>query len=504
MKTQIIQLEPHDDYISVRDRMEWGQTTRVLLVWPLRGKILTRKLDLLLLKRHAESLGSQLALVTRDRDVRYHADRLGIPVFQSVRKAEQSRWLRARRKRRARPRLSRMGRTPRVRAELEELRLAAYPPPPAWLNRPATRITFFTLGVLSMLLVAALFIPGAKIHAIPEVRSDQAVIPVVASPEHQEVELSGAIPAYAQSVIIEGRATITATGQTRIPRETASGEVVFTNFTENSVSVPAGTVVSTQDEPPVRFATRAAAVIPAGGTKTVPVDAVLPGSSGSVPRHTIVAIEGTLGLSLIVDNPRKTSGGSDFIAAAPTENDYRELSALLTDSLRETALNDLKFELDSGDVILDSAPQVYQVLEEHLSPEIGEPADQLELTLRLEFRIPYAAGADLYQLGRTVLERQVPAGFVPRPETLTITQLNTPLPIGENAASWKIEVSWLLNAELDEAQAVSRVLGLTPDDAAAQIAANLPVSGAPEIVLWPEWWPRLPILPFRIQLIEKE
>jgi hypothetical protein len=34
MKTQIIQLESHDDIISIRDKMGWSQTSRILLVWP--------------------------------------------------------------------------------------------------------------------------------------------------------------------------------------------------------------------------------------------------------------------------------------------------------------------------------------------------------------------------------------------------------------------------------------------------------------------------------------
>ena len=92
MKTQILQLEPHDDVISARDKMGWGQTARVLLVWPNRGQILTRRVDLELLLRHSRSLGGQLALVTRDPDVRYHAKRIGIHVFKSVRQAQHTRW----------------------------------------------------------------------------------------------------------------------------------------------------------------------------------------------------------------------------------------------------------------------------------------------------------------------------------------------------------------------------------------------------------------------------
>ena len=66
MKTQILQLESHDDAISTRDKMGWGQTRRVLLIWPARGRVLTRQLDLILLLRHSLTLGVQLALVMDD------------------------------------------------------------------------------------------------------------------------------------------------------------------------------------------------------------------------------------------------------------------------------------------------------------------------------------------------------------------------------------------------------------------------------------------------------
>jgi len=52
VKTQIIQLEEHDDTISVKDKMDWSQTPRVLLVWPERGKVFRNRIDLVLLDRY--------------------------------------------------------------------------------------------------------------------------------------------------------------------------------------------------------------------------------------------------------------------------------------------------------------------------------------------------------------------------------------------------------------------------------------------------------------------
>ena len=65
MKTHVIQLEPHDDVISIRDKMSWAKTGRILLVFPARVRSRFLTLDLRLLQRQAESLGAQLAVVTR-------------------------------------------------------------------------------------------------------------------------------------------------------------------------------------------------------------------------------------------------------------------------------------------------------------------------------------------------------------------------------------------------------------------------------------------------------
>ena len=89
MKTQIITLESHDDLISVRDRMSWAKTQRILLVWPKYEKVTLRQVDLKVLQRHALSLGAQLGLVTRARRVRQDAEALKIPVFESTGQAQR-------------------------------------------------------------------------------------------------------------------------------------------------------------------------------------------------------------------------------------------------------------------------------------------------------------------------------------------------------------------------------------------------------------------------------
>src|SRR3990172_2913300 len=92
LKTQIITLESHDDLISVRDKLSWAKTPRILLVWPKYEKVALRLLDLKVLQRHADSLGAQLGLVTRRAKVRRDAESLGIPVFISTISAQRELW----------------------------------------------------------------------------------------------------------------------------------------------------------------------------------------------------------------------------------------------------------------------------------------------------------------------------------------------------------------------------------------------------------------------------
>jgi len=484
--------------------MGWGQTTRVLLVWPRKGELLHRRLDLTLIKRHSVALGSQLALVTRDRDVRYQADRLEIPVYKSVREAELNRWRRPRKRRKNTQFTSFHDNHTKEREKLDlaALREQAHPMPSRWLLHPVVRIGFFTLGVLSMLVVAAIFIPSAEIFVSPASKTETITIDVLASPDHNTVELSGAVPAYVESVVVEGREKTAASGETLIPKQTATGRVSFVNLTEEEISIPIGSVVSTQDETPIRFITTRDVIIPTGTEgATVPIEAIQSGSIGNVSAGTIVAIEGWLGLNLSVTNRRGTAGGSDFEANTPNKDDYQKAYNQLFISLLETALSEFEFNSAPGDVALSPIPIHQQALEVNSTPEIGEPADFLELSLRAEFQFTYSDEADLHQLGRIVLDRHISEDYTPRPETLQITQLTKPVNQTSGKTAWRMQASWQMGANLNETEAVSLILGQRPEQALQQLNDQTPVERGTEIRLTPEWWPFLPVFPFRIKII---
>src|SRR5688500_19145425 len=203
MKTQIITLESHDDLISVRDRLSWAKTPRILLVWPKYEKITLRQVDLKVLQRHALSLGAQLGVVTRAWRVRDDAEALGIPVFMSTGEAQRLAWPRPRRRKWLRH---------APRKDLREKQEQAQAGEPAWRATPAVRVGSFTAGVLSVLILLALFIPRAQVTLQPESKVQSAVLPVSASTAVESVCITEKIPAHALRTVREGGETIAITG----------------------------------------------------------------------------------------------------------------------------------------------------------------------------------------------------------------------------------------------------------------------------------------------------
>ena len=508
MKTQIIRLEPYDDLYSAKDKMGWGQTARILLVWPARGKVLNRTLDLILIKRHSAELGAQLALVVRTADIRHNAEILGIPVYSSARQAEKSHWRPERRLRSAPPQTVKRQspekwRKRRIPLNLDGLKTAAHPRPAAWLFHPITRILAFTLGVLAVLAIAALLVPSATVYLDPETEIQKITISVSASPKVQSVELSGAIPAHAESVIVEGRGSLPTSGSIPLPDHRATGEAQFINLTEQSIPLSEGTLVSTLDAQPIRFVTTASAAIPPGAEgATVPIEAILPGSSGNVPAESIQAIEGALGLDLTVINPAPTRGGTNRQAPAPTEADYQKLYEQLYQTLAEKALEEVGAVLEEGDLLLDQSLTLVTELEKSYSPTEVSPTDLLQLVLRLEFQLVTITHQDIATLGLTVLETNLLEGMSGEIQSLKITHLSTPN-IGDDslAAHWRMQAQWQTTAQIDAAQATTLALGLPGEQAEARLNAELPLDGPAQVILQPSWWPRTPVLPFRISII---
>lgn len=499
MKTQIVRLEPHDDFISARDKMGWNQAGRILLVYPEGGQILNRRLDLELLHRRSTTLGAQLSIVTNDPEVKNLARQVGIPVYSSIQKAQKSHWKADRRSGRKKTAQYPSG---QPAPDLEEMRKAAHPETSKFLTNPGTRMAFFLIGVLALLSIAAVLVPSATIQLLPENKTQEINLDVKADPAVEAVNFSGLIPAQRITVIVEGRGSNDSSGNLRVPLEYAQGRVQFTNLTDQSIEIPANIIIRTIDEPAVRFATTRDAELAAGvGEKViVSVVALEPGEAGNLRPNALSAIESDLGASMTATNPYQTWGGKDSILSLATPDNRKQLFKKIEGDLRQTALEELIRTVPTGDIVFSQTITISQVLIQDYEPEDDLPSEQVSLNLRIEYEAMSASKNDLERLAEYALDTSLPEMYISQPGTLQITSLTQPQVDAQGGAHWKIRAMRQIQSKILPSQAINHSLGLTPEQASQNIKKSLPIRGEPEIIVSPAWWPRLPVLPFRFDV----
>jgi len=491
MKTQLITLEPHDDLISIRDRLSWAKTPRILLVAPKYVKVSLRQVDLKVLQRHASTLGAQLGLVTRQRRLRADAETVGIPVFTSTGEAQRIAWIKARR--------TKMKRKIPDKS-LREKREQIYVKEASWRANPVVRISVFLVGVLSVFAIAALFIPQAQVRLSPIRETQSIVIPVNANPSVKRVFISGSIPAREKRVVVDGEQKVRVTGAGIAAQSKAKGVVVFRNLTQSAVTIPIGTVVTSGV---IRFVTTELGVINPGVGETVEleVDAVNGGLSSNLDAETINAVEGRLGLSLSVTNPEPTEGGRERASVQATDDDRARAKELLLKSLEEDARASLLGESDPGDVLFEETLALSQINSENYDLPSGAVGSQLTLTMQAEFSVQYAGASDLNELAALALNASLPSGFLPATGDVTIESSTDSLLIDEGTLRWNIRATRELVQQVNIVYVTQLIQGLSSSAAQTRLDENLPLLSKPKVLLSPSWWPWVPIVPFRIDVV---
>lgn len=499
MKTHIIQLENHDDVISVRDKMSWSKAPRILLVWPRRGQVLGRQVDLFLLQRHAQTHGAQLAIVTQDGEARENALVNGIPTFSSTLHAQRGSW----RKPRGKRKLPLRNLKPRV--DPESLRHQRSVVRPERLENTWARIAAFTIGVLAVMAMLMFFLPSARVELSPLRQEQRLELSVWASPDIREVNPSGGMPAYALTVVVEGAEQIASSGTTGIPDRQASGDIVFSNLSENEIDIPAGTIVLTTGEDVQRFETTRAATLLSGvgQTVTAPARALLPGLAGNVPAEAIQAVEGPLGLEILVLNPEPLRGGGDRTSPAPTQDDYAAIEDRLVAALRATAIEDLSRQLTAGQRLVEGSLVVSEVLAETLEPAPGQPADFARISQQVEYTGYYVLESDLAAVALTALEANRAEGFQAQPGSLQIEFAQDGVIDESGVARWGMRVTRQLEANWSNDQAARALVGLSPAEATRRLNGMVALSAPPVVRLMPAWWLRMPFLSFRIEVVSQ-
>lgn len=485
MNTFLIELQEHDDRISLRDRLNWAKTRRILLLWPSHRQVSLTTSDLKSLQYHARRLGAQLGLVTERTDVRATAQALGIPVFVNTRQAQRSAW-RAHFPEHSHRQVVRPARPPKK------------PLSPIW------RLFFFSLAVLAVFSLVMLFLPRASIILTPRSLTQRETFALLASSQGTAVSLQGELPLLPLDVEVEAEENLQATRRFSVPLAKAQGVARFTNLTTRSQTIPAGTVVYVPGDPPIRFLTLNTAGLPpnAGQFVDVPIEAIEAGSRGNVPAQAIQAIEGPLAFSLSVTNPQATQGGTEEERLAVTMQEVEQLRKELSARLREQALQEARRRLNADDILFPQTLQLVEILEERTVPPVEAYPSRLSLHLRLRFRVWSLSAERLRPVLVTRLDALLPEGVEPRNETLRMRLLpesvevlgDSPLRLRFSLETWRT-----LSARIASDQVLAALCGRPVKEAFERLHA-LPLAEPPQVKLWPSFWPWMPILPIQVSI----
>lgn len=499
---QIIYLEPNEDILSVRDRVDTAEAKRVLLVIPPYSDVLTRLVDLQVVQRRAAQVGIDVALVTEDGLLRSQARELGLPVFETIEAG----------KRRKRWRRTHDEQEPLKRRNTQEAWQAARSLGPAQAHRirlRTPRLIFAILVFLAALVVLAmgalLAIPSAQIVLIPRNQPVVVNLNAVVDPNINVVDHARSrIPATYVSIELEGNAQVATSGKKDVPSARASGKVVFVNQLTTPVRIPKGTALRTSAfVTAIRFVTVADVEVPGGFGAQVeaPIEAVEVGPVGNVAANLINEVEGVAALAVRASNPQPTGGGGSRQVPSVTQADRDRLRAALIKQLAQRALEQLDAKLGEQEYILPESLAVAEVLDETFDRFVTEEAPSLGLQMRVRVAALKVGMQDANALVFAAMAAQVPAGYEMIPNGLLFQRLETIVPADRRGnLTMVMRGTGYAVARLDMGAVRKAAAGKTVGAARSYLLESLPLQDDPKITLWPEWMSRLPSLAFRISI----
>jgi hypothetical protein len=492
MKTHILQPESHDDVISVLDQISWSKSTRVILVLPKKQHVINSKKDLQLLTRKAKWQGAQLGLVTNDGDVLELAREMGVPFFSSIPEANSKPWRRNNKYIRTLASREKIVPVAELRKTGEVLKPRKEP---TWL-----RMTSFLVGIVAMLSLVVLFTPRAKVVIQTSTLQQEITMIFHGSSKYTSPDIAGNIPLRVAEVSVTGEKQIQTSGQQAVPKTYAKGEVVFTSLMDNPVTIPAGTIVLTQGDPVIRFATTRDILVTGGmgAKRTVDVIALQPGTVGNVEANQIIAVEGSVGVYLNVSNPAPCTGGEDVSSPVGVESDLDILRQQLKDDLISAAKEKITGSGEDITVIEADLP-VINITSEEVQPGIGVPSEYIQLTQSATVELYYYRNSDVQQAIQMSMDAILGKDQKSVPGSLQYTLLSDP--VGKTEPyQWEVFAVRNITTNIDNQALALQMRGMKKEEAlklVRQIPGTLPTS---EVSIIPSFWKWMPYLSFQIEI----
>lgn len=491
MKTILIQIDPHDDLTSIKDKMTWAKSARMLLFFPSGYPLFQTDLALRLIQRYSVTLGSQLAIVTRDRILRTVADDIGIPCFTSAPQAEKSVWKVSD--------VQELVRIPKSTDEIQEQKNFLSATKPIGISSNFQKIITSALLLLLLVTLALFFIPSALIILFPVSETQKITYEVTAGTEFLSADFSGKLPAIKLNEEITASLTKNSTGTINIPISKASGSVDIINASSQEIFLPTGSRVTSATEPPRLFTLIEEVNLKANSNEAVSIriEANEPGVDWNMPSDVTFIIEGYEDL-IQVQNPVAINGGKDQLLPSPGEADYLNLQKKLTGQLLERCEGAMEIQVKSGQTIIPESIRIGGETEIIESPPVGQPSDSATLSVSIECSALVISEEDEIEIARRILDQNLLNGKIPLNNDISIAHVGEVKDEGHNRFSWIVSAGRKITQMWDIEELSRSLLGKSKVDAGEIISESLPQTRPAIISMIPSWWKFLPLLPTRL------
>jgi hypothetical protein len=506
---QVIYLENEDDLPAIRDLLEGAQAKRVLLVIPKASRLFREPLNLRILRRYANNLALDVALVTRDSRTRQLAKEEGITVVSSIRRGKRGRW-RNRTPRRSAAEQAAAARVVGLRTGKGDIgygdRLIV------WTGRVlavmlAVFLVFLVLGL------AALLIPEAKVTVVPYRELVEVGLEVRADPQEEKPDLEElVIPARIVEAEVEQTGEIATVSKRDAPDAPAQGTITFINETATPLEVLPGAVVRTATGTTVRFRTVTTATLEGGIGRTAlaEIEALEPGPVGNVDKATITEVE-TSGLrgKVRVINEQPTQGGGVKQVGVVTRADMDRLKAQLLQQLQQRAYVELQGQLGDQE-FLPPDSMTTEIMAEVYDQFLDAEADVLHLQMRILATGTAVDRASANLLAYEALKERIPATYELQSEEITFDMDEENIQMDGRSVILEVKASAPLVVDIDRGEVRSAVSGLTADEAKQALQESFSLDAPPSVEILPdwikrwEWLDRVPVLRFRVQVVVLE
>ncbi len=393
--TEIIRLQNFDNFYSLMDRLNQkdasGQcASRIILVWPVRGRVLETPVEFGRLRGWSARHGYQVALVIPHDSVHLRmAQEQGLPAFSDIKEAEKNEWEIAKKTPPIREEFQRIRNLTLLRKDLEQ---TESPGTPAGI-----RILFFLLALGALAAAAFAIFPRARVDITPYLTRKTVNMTIWTDERLDTATMGGGIPTVEKKIILNLQTVIPASGQVRIEPGIAVGEVIIRNTCDRIYRANAGVELGTSEdiEDGIIFTTLDSIALEPGEERPVRIEASAGGSFGNLPAGSIRFAAYPQSLCWEIRQEKPTKSGNDGVFASPTDKDRTTARQNIENMIREAAAEALQNDPEGKDLLPLGDPVLTAVKQEQYFPEPGFASDTLTLRQTLEVTVRTVRRSDM-------------------------------------------------------------------------------------------------------------